>query len=153
MPRTRFLFVGSGPLEASLREQASRLGVAGELTITAWPEDTHEVVNAFDLCCHPSITEGFSNALLECLAVEKPVVACRTGGNPELIEDNDNGYLVPPGDSAALAEKIIFLGQHADFCRIMGESGRKRVLADFTSEKMARSHEDFYFRLWNARKK
>jgi len=66
-----------------------------------------------------------------------PVVATAVGGTPELIEDGSTGFLVPPGDAAALAERVVLLLKDPGLARAMGERGRQRVEGGFNMDRMA----------------
>jgi glycosyltransferase involved in cell wall biosynthesis len=74
--------------------------------------DVADLLRASDVFVLPSLAEGFALSLIEALAAGLPVVATRVGGAPEVIENGVNGYLVPPGDPAALARAVVeILGQ------------------------------------------
>jgi glycosyltransferase involved in cell wall biosynthesis len=89
-----------------------------------------------DLYVHPALMEGFGIAVLEAMAMRKPVVATTTGGLPEIVQDGETGMLVPPGDADALAKAVSSLLQDPARCRRLGEAGRARVAAHFTVEAM-----------------
>lgn len=102
------LLIGHGPLEAYIRRIASESGVADRVRfIGKVPhEDLNDWYNAADLFCLPSLWEGCPNVVIESLASGTPVVATSVGGVPDLIPDFAYGILSPPGDPAALAEKL-----------------------------------------------
>ena len=89
-----------------------------------------------DLYVHPALMEGFGIAVLEAMAMRKPVVATTTGGLPEIVQDGETGMLVPPGDADALARAVSSLLQDPARRRQLGEVGRARVVAHFTVEAM-----------------
>ena len=60
-----------------------------------------------DISVLPSLSESFSNAVLESMAHGLPVIATSVGGNPEIISDGENGVLIPPKDASALARSMI----------------------------------------------
>jgi len=97
------------------------------------------VVPSVYIDMHNRTTTGelFGLVVLESMACGTPVIATRCGGLPEVIEDGITGFLVPPNDAAALGEKIRFLLDHPETARVMGEAGRKRVLRDFTWDRVA----------------
>ena len=89
-----------------------------------------------DLYVHPALMEGFGIAVLEAMAMRKPVVATTTGGLPEIVQDGETGMLVPPGDADALTRTVSSLLQDPTRRRQWGEAGRARVAAHFTVEAM-----------------
>jgi glycosyltransferase involved in cell wall biosynthesis len=83
---------------------------------------------------------------MEAMAARLPVVATRVGGNPELIRDGENGFLVPHGDVAALADKLAALLAAPELAREMGARGRRRVESELSLERMAEGHGALYRR-------
>ncbi len=79
-----------------------------------------------------STSESFGKVLVEANACGKPVVSTATTGAKEIIEDGVNGFLVPIGDYEALADKIIYLLEHPDEAKKMGEKGREIVRERFS---------------------
>jgi glycosyltransferase involved in cell wall biosynthesis len=88
--------------------------------------------------------ELFGLVALESMACGTPVIASRCGGLPEVVEDGVTGFVVPPNDSRALAERIRFLLERPEVARAMGEAGRNRVLRDFTWDRVASRCLDAY---------
>jgi starch synthase len=93
---------------------------------------------------HRAAPELLGLTLLESMACETPVIATTVGGLPEVVEDGVTGFLVPPNDSQALADKIQWLVANPNRAREMGERGRRRVLEKFTWEAVARRCLDCY---------
>jgi glycogen synthase len=85
----------------------------------------------------PSIYEPFGLINLEAMACGTPVVASRVGGIPEVVVDGETGWLVPPGDAAALAEALRVSLADPTRARRMGEAGRRRVEAHFSWDRIA----------------
>jgi glycosyltransferase involved in cell wall biosynthesis len=79
--------------------------------------------------------EGFPMAVAEAMVQAKPVIASRLGGIPEIVGDGATGLLFPPGDAAALAEKIRYLWDHPDLGRQMGRAGRAKALQEYAPQK------------------
>ena len=88
--------------------------------------------------------EGFGIALLEAMAMRKPIVACRVGGIPEVITDGVTGILVPPKDSHALAKAIVGLISDEKAKRRFGEAARKVVEEQFSQEMAMKRVENLY---------
>jgi glycosyltransferase involved in cell wall biosynthesis len=92
----------------------------------------------------PSIYEPFGLINLEAMACGTPVIATRVGGIPEVVVDGETGWLVEPGDPAALAEALGRALADPERGRRMGEAGRRRVEAHFTWERIAERTLDVY---------
>ena len=88
--------------------------------------------------------EGISNALLEYMALAKPVVATACGGNLEVVQPDVTGYLVPRADPVAFAARIIELLQNPTHAQAMGEAGQRRVRDHFSIDRMAQAYESLY---------
>lgn len=143
LPQARFVLVGAGPTEPSVRERAATLGLDGSVVFAGPRDDALRIAGASDLFVLPSEQEGLPIALLEAMALGRPVVATRVGGIPEVVEDGRQGILVPPRDPAALAEAILaLLGDPGRRAR-MGEEARRRA-ADFDLRRAVRRIEDVY---------
>ncbi|MDX1983974.1 MAG: glycosyltransferase [Bryobacteraceae bacterium] len=108
--------VGSGQLDAELRERARALGIESNVRF-AGAQSHDEIpwwISACDVLCLPSFREGCPNVVLEALASGRPVVASGVGGIPELVSSS-NGILVPAGDPAALSDGLqTAIGRHWD---------------------------------------
>jgi glycosyltransferase involved in cell wall biosynthesis len=92
-------------------------------------EDVPRLMAASQVVLVPSLEsakEGFGRVAMEAMAMEKPVVASRTGGLPEVVTEN-TGILVPPGDAQALAEALDRLLEDGELRRELGRAGRRRV--------------------------
>lgn len=151
MPETRFLVVGDGPLMAELTERARELGLGDAVTFTGSTDQVGEVLARTDVFALTSIKEGCSNVILESMAAGRPVVATAVGGNPELIEEGETGFLLPVGDYEGIARRVLELLRDDDLRRTMGAAGRERVLAKYTTERMVEDTMDFYLELLDER--
>jgi glycogen synthase len=107
-PSAQVLFVGDGPERKALEREAQRIGVGDRLHFVGF--FAHDQLSAVfahaDLLVLPSLYEELGTVLLEAMQAALPIVASRTGGIPDVIEDGVNGLLVPPGDPEALARAI-----------------------------------------------
>jgi len=88
--------------------------------------------------------EGTSNALLEYMALSKPVIASKNGGNPEVVEDHVTGFLVQPGSPEAIIEKVIYLLENPSIAKRMGENGKSLVKERFSLENMEEDYVNLY---------
>lgn len=146
-----FTVLGDGNQRHMLLEKAKSLVDAGRVhfpppTIEVIPILTH--LKAGVLMSHaPLHAEGCSNAIMEYMACGLPVICSTGGGNSELVEEGRTGFLIAPGDWNALADKILYLYDHQDIADEMGEKGRKRIIANFTVDKMISRTIECYSRI------
>lgn len=139
-PRALFVLAGKGEERhlAALRAQAERLGIAGSLRLLGHREDVPEILAASDVCVLPSAgNEGIPQAVIQYLAVGRPVVATPVGGVPEVIEEGRTGLLVRPGDAAGLAESVGWFLRHPQEARQMAEAGRRLACERFDADRVA----------------
>jgi len=88
------MLVGDGPMRSALQQRAAERGIAGAVTFTGSLPDVRAALKAFDVFVLPSLSETFSNAALEAMAMQLPVILTRTGGASEMIEHGKEGYIV-----------------------------------------------------------
>ena len=138
LPELHYLVVGGGnaAYETRLRSLVKELGLANRVHFAGFQDPVYSCLAAMDLYVHPALTEGFGIAVLEAMAMRKPVVATATGGLPEIVQDGETGMVVLPGDPDALAQSVSELLQDSARCRQLGEAGRARVATHFTVKSM-----------------
>jgi len=142
-----FVLFGDGPLRERLSRQIREASLQGRFVLAGFRQNLDQFLPFFDVLVLPSQTEGLPNVVLEALAASVPVVATAVGGTPEVVEDGVNGYLVPPGDSVALARRIRDVLASEVRRREMGQSGRRRVLSEFTFEAQAEQYRRLFEQL------
>jgi glycosyltransferase involved in cell wall biosynthesis len=128
-PRPNFVLVGDGPLRPELERQAIDLGLAGRVVFLGYRRDIPALLAGADVIVLPSLHEGLPLAVLEALAVGRPVVATAVDGTAELIDHESTGLLVRPGNPAELAEAIIRVLNDASLRERLGRHGRARAAA------------------------
>jgi glycosyltransferase involved in cell wall biosynthesis len=144
-PDARFLCIGSpfpGNEEhlAALQRLAAELGMAHEWVVTGDVEDNLGAIAALDILVHPpSQPEPFSGAVIEAMALGKPVIGTEIGGTREQVEDNTTGLLVPPNNPYALAKALQKLLEDKSMAVEMGSRGRERYMNLFSWEPFYRS--------------
>ena len=147
IPEAVALLVGDGPCRTALEAQARRVGIEASTRFLGQRQDVPEILALTDVFVHPSLEEGFCNAILEAMAAGKPVVATFVGGNPEAILDGTTGILVPPRDSRTLGDALIGLLRNPGRAMQMGVEGRERVRRSFDLNKMIAQYERAYLEL------
>jgi len=111
------------------------------------PNDVAGVMQACDLLALPSTMEGLPYVIIEAMASRLPVVASDVNGIPEMIDDGDTGFLVPPADAAAMAVSLAKLIEDKPLRSQMGERARARFEKDFTLSEQLRTTESIYEQL------
>jgi glycosyltransferase involved in cell wall biosynthesis len=126
-PRLRLMLVGEGSWRPRLEALAARYGVQDRCTLLGYRPDVIRVCQAFDVFAQSSDDEGTSNALLEAMALEIPIVATDVGGTAELVTDGVHALLVRPGDVGALAGAIEWTLAMPELTRARVAAARERV--------------------------
>ena len=134
VPEAAFVIAGEGGLVASLQALAEELGIGRDVYFIGRCERVPELLAVSEVCVLSSKAEGFSNAILEYMAAGRAVVATDVGGAREAVVEGDTGLLVPAGDDAAMAKRIISLLGNPERAREMGERGRRIVQEKFSCE-------------------
>lgn len=121
----RFLIVGDGPERKKLEDMAERIGL--KIIFTGTRKDIYDIISAMDILVLSSLNEGLGHVLLEAMASQKPVVATRVGGVPEIVEDGVSGILVNPSKPEEMASAIEKILTNPEMMENMGKEGKKRV--------------------------
>ena len=143
-PGARFAIAGDGPLEQDLKALASRLGVDGACRFLGARGDIHEVMAAMDVFVLPSLNEGLPMAVLEAMALAKPVVASKVGGLPEVIRHGESGLLVAAGHEQALAGACLELARNRGRAARLGAEAKRSVEEEFSRERNGQALVDVY---------
>lgn len=149
--RFRVALVGDGRERPALEQQARVLGLAGCVHFLGERPDVERLLPEFDVFVLSSREEGIPNALLEAMAAGRAAVATAVGGTPEILEDGETGWLVPPRAPAALAAALAAaLDDPAEAAR-RGAAARRFAREQLSIDAMARRHEAFYERVAGGR--
>jgi len=128
--------VGDGPLRAAIESKARSLHMADRLVLTGFRQDIPQLIRTFDVFALSSSEEGMCSTLLEVAACGLPIVAADAGGVREAVLPDVTGLIVPIRSPRRLAQGILKLANHPDIARELAERGRRRVLRDFTIERL-----------------
>lgn len=144
LPACRFLVVGEGVEREALERFAAGHGLAEHVVFTGRRTDVPRLLSVFDVSVLTSTTvETFPMSFLEAMAMARPLVATRVGGVAEMIEEGDNGYLVPCREPRALADALLKVVRDRAHARAMGRRSRELVEERFTMDRMVRGTEDY----------
>jgi glycosyltransferase involved in cell wall biosynthesis len=128
----------------SLRELVAALDLGGVVQFSHLDARRLEVLRSVDVFVLPSVNEGASNAILEAMALGKPVVAADSGGNPELVRHGVTGFLIPPNSPGMLADRVAQLLESPVMAAAFGQAGRERVAREFSIRTCASRYEHMY---------
>jgi Glycosyl transferases group 1 len=145
LPEARLVLVGIGPLETTLRRQASDLALQDAVMFAGSRDDVFELLPALDVFVLSSRYEGLPIALLEAMASGVAPVATRVGGIPEVITDGHDGVLLEPGDPDRLAATLVDLLTDHDRRSRLAAQARDRAKA-FDLARAVRQIESVYDR-------
>jgi glycosyltransferase involved in cell wall biosynthesis len=132
--KVQFVFVGEGAFREQYAKDALAMGLGDHVTWTGLVQDPfgEGVYDAADIVCQVSNWEEvFGWVIAEAMAYGKPIVGTRVGGIPELVKDQESGFVVDRGDSAAMADRILRLVQHPGLRERMGQIGAAAAAANF----------------------
>jgi glycosyltransferase involved in cell wall biosynthesis len=142
LPAAKFLIVGDGPERKKLEAYTQNLGIADAVRFLGSRSDVPEVLSLLDVVLLTSHMEANPISLMEALASEKPVVATRVGSIPETVLEGQTGYLVAPGDSRAMADRLLELFQNHGLAESLGRAGREHVIVHASVDRMVRGYQD-----------
>jgi glycosyltransferase involved in cell wall biosynthesis len=140
----RLLMVGDGELRECAEAFVRRRDLNGKVIFTGERYDIPEVLAASDIFVLTSRWEGLPLVIIEAEMAGLPVVASRVGGVPELIEEGNTGFIVPPQDPRALANALRKLLTDAQLRRRLGSAAREKALHEFTFERMLTKTRQLY---------
>lgn len=149
-PRWQLIVIGEGELRADLEARVSRSDLRGRAILIGEHQDVPVLLRGLDVYVISSLAEGISNTLLEAMATGLPVVATRTGGNPEVVAEGVNGVLVPVGDADMMANALEAYIADAELRMRHGQASRKRSQDVFSLDRMAVEYDSLYTSLLQA---
>lgn len=154
-PGVRFVVVGEASFgeegyAKSVRDLAVRLHLEESVVFTGFRPDVPEVMASFDIFAFPSHAEAFGMALIEAMAMQKPVIASSSDGVLDIVQQGVSGVLVPPKNPLALSLAITSLVDNPDLRTRLGQAARERVVEHFDQERQIDALESVYASLLKA---
>lgn len=148
IPSVKVLAVGAGPLLAEIRERIAGTDLGARTVFTGEVSEVLPCLWSMDVgCLTPGSNEGFSNAVIEQMAVGLPMVVSDVGGNAEAVVHGENGFVVAPFDVTALSRALIDVYSDPARAAAMGRASRQRAVERFSLEKMCAEHARLYLSL------
>jgi glycosyltransferase involved in cell wall biosynthesis len=144
LSKVHLWIAGTGELEADLKAQAARLGIAARVRFLGWRQDAAALIAACDVLVCPSRHEPLGNVVIEGWAHGRPVVAAASMGPAALIRDGENGLLAPVDDAAALAARIGDVLADDGLASRLALAGEAAYQAGFTQEAVVRRYLDYF---------
>ena len=145
-PNVRFLFIGDGVLRGRLQQQIAAAGLTDYFQFTGLvsPERIPELLAATDIVVHASLREGLARVLPQALIAGKPVVSYDVNGAREVVISDETGFLIPPRNIEALADKLTLLAGDSVLRDRLGGEGRRRFTDQFRHEHMTAQLRQLY---------
>ena len=142
--RLRLVMIGEGPLRAQVQTVLDAAGVANLAWLPGERSDIPHVLRGLHAFALPSLAEGISNTILEAMACALPVVATAVGGNADLVDHGQTGYVVAPAIPQEMALRLVELARAPELARSMGQVGCARVKDKFSLPAMVGTYHAVY---------
>lgn len=147
LPEFELVIFGDGPERPNLEAQIERLGVDDLVTLAGWTDDVRRALVEFDLFVLPSRLEGLPMSLLEAMHASVPVIATDVGSVREVLDTDDVGIVVPPGDPERLAEAMASLIADPQRRSSLAAAGHQVAMARHTAESNVAAYAAVYDRI------
>jgi glycosyltransferase involved in cell wall biosynthesis len=142
----RWLIVGDGPERAALEAAVAAKGMADRVRFAGWRTDVFDLVAAADVVVQPTLHEAFSQAMIEAMALGRPLVISDVSGVEDVVEDGRSGFVVPPRDVPALSAALGRLSD-PEVARALGEAAGARVRSRLDIREIVHQLQDLYRRI------
>lgn len=140
----KFIFIGDGDYCNILKQDHSKLINEKKVFVLGQRSNVLEILAGCDVFLFATLHENLSNALLEACTIGLPAIATNVGGNPEVITDGVNGYLIPPMDSNAIKEKLEILCSDVEIRQRFGNNSKKIMNEKFSQRKIFSQIDNIY---------
>lgn len=151
VPGAHFVLLGQGPQKEELVALSRELGIRRCVHFLSEGASVPEVLPAFDVAVQSSLSESFSNVLIEYMAAEKPIVATRVGEAVRVIEDGRDGLLVEPGRPEEFSRAVVSLLGDRRRAAALGRRAGQKVRDNWSFEKILDRYQSFYRQLLDGR--
>lgn len=142
----KLLIVGEGPEQASLEKMALDLQLDHYIFFTGFRQDVAHLLACSDIFVQCSTTEGLSRSILEAMATPLPCIVTDVGGNSELIQSGENGYLIAVDKPQALTEKLQTLCNDAQLRNTLAKNSLAKISGTFSRHATFQQYIQLYTR-------
>ncbi|HEY4215053.1 MAG TPA: glycosyltransferase family 4 protein [Steroidobacteraceae bacterium] len=148
-PNLHVMILGANvpEIRAMFEQQAREGGIADRVHYGGYQTDVRPFLHEFDLFVHPSYGEPFGLSIAEAMAMRRPVIACGSGGVPEIITHGKDGWLVEERSTEAVATAMVKLLNDGDLCRQLGERARETIRDRFSPRRQCATVAERYTNL------
>jgi len=143
-PDARLVLLGTGPEEGAFRAEIDRLGIRDKVHFLGFRADAQELMAGLDVYVQPSVEEGFGLAVIEAMAMRRPVVATAVGGMMQTVEPDRTGLRVPAADPTSLADALLAVLDDPPRAADLGRQASENVRAKYSLERMLEQYDAVY---------
>jgi len=143
IPEAKILFVGTGNL-AEVDEAVEKYDLQEKVIFAGWRDDVAPCLSAMEVFVQPSLSEAFSQVLIEAMGARLPVIATDVGGAREVIENGKNAILIEANDINAIVENVLRLYEQKDLREKLAFTGKESVRTRFTVENLVDRQFELY---------
>lgn len=142
------IIIGTGPDEDKIKNLVLKLGMNNNIRFLGHSSEVAKYYQTSDIFVLPSYAEGMPNSLLEAMACGLPVIASRIGGVVDVVEDGKSGILFEPGNVSELTSAMIRLLKDDELRQRLGTEARRRILENFSIDRVAEEYIKLYRELY-----
>ncbi len=143
----KLLIVGDGKDKELILIKIKEYNLQNIVIMTGFQRNTSKYYAMMDIFCIPSSREGFGLVAAEAMMHSLPVIATRVGGLADVVVNNETGFLVPPFNPKAIADKLIILIENSSLRKVFGDAGYRRAMENYTSDRYCSEVEKLYINL------
>lgn len=147
IPAFKLLVIGEGGCEKELRDLVKSRNMGDKVEFLGARKDVPQFMKMMDIFVLASLQEGFPRTLIEAMYAGLPVIASNISGIPEIISHRENGFLIPPGDPAAIRDSALALYRDSKLLLKMGVNARRKIMSGYLPGQYVQKLEQLYLRL------
>lgn len=148
-PDVRVFLFGKGAEEQNLKKQVQDLGLENTVSFPGFVDDVKSIYPHIDILVHPALMEGLGVALIEASYCKVPIIAAAVGGIPEIVRDQQNGFLVHPGQVEPFQDTLLKLLSDKNLRKQMGQTGHELAIEEFSVNPMVDGNFKVYKSILN----